>query len=96
VRDAGRRGRGKKILTIEGIAAGDRLHPVQEAFLAEDALQCGYCTPGMILEVVALLAEKPKPTDEEILSRVDGHICRCSHYPKILKAVKRAAAGGGR
>ncbi len=79
------------ILTIEGLAAGDKLHPVQEAFLAEGALQCGYCTPGMILAAVALLGEKPNATDAEILSHMEGHVCRCGHYPKILKAVRRAA-----
>jgi len=84
------------ILTIEGLAAGEKLHPVQEAFLAEGALQCGYCTPGMILAAVALLNEKPNPTDAEILSRMEGHLCRCCHYPKILRAVKRAAAPAGR
>jgi aerobic-type carbon monoxide dehydrogenase small subunit (CoxS/CutS family) len=84
------------ILTIEGLADGEKLHPVQEAFLAEDASQCGYCTPGMILAAVALLKEKPNPTDAEILSRMEGHLCRCCGYPKILKAVKRAAARAGR
>lgn len=79
------------ILTIEGLASGESLHPVQEAFLAEGALQCGYCTPGMIMGAVALLAEKPNPADAEILSAMDGHICRCGGYTKILKAIHRAA-----
>ncbi|MBN1421089.1 MAG: (2Fe-2S)-binding protein [Planctomycetes bacterium] len=87
---------GKEIVTIEGLASGGKLHPVQEAFLEEDAFQCGYCTPGMILEVKALLDEKPEPTDEEILSALNGHICRCCHYTKILKAVRRAASKVGR
>ncbi len=88
---------GKAILTIEGLAAGGKLHPVQEAFLAEGAVQCGYCTPGMILGVVGLLNQKPKPTDAELLSHLEPYICRCSNYPKILKAVRRAVqAGGGR
>ena len=82
------------IVTIEGLAKGDKLHPVQEAFLAEGACQCGYCTPGMIMAVAGLLDEKPSPTDAEILSRVEGHICRCCGYPKILKAAKRAAQAG--
>ena len=82
----------QEILTIEGLAAGDKLHPVQEAFLAEGAFQCGYCTPGMILAVVGLLNEKPDPTDAEILTRMEGHLCRCCGYPKILNAIKRAAA----
>jgi aerobic carbon-monoxide dehydrogenase small subunit len=80
------------ILTIEGLATGDKLHPVQEAFLAEGAWQCGYCTPGMILAAVGLLNDKPQPTDAEILTRMQGHLCRCCGYPKILAAVKRAAA----
>lgn len=84
------------VLTIEGLAAGDKLHPVQEAFLAENAFQCGHCTPGMIMAVVGLLNEKPRPTDADILARVDGHICRCCGYPRILKAVKRAVAQGAR
>jgi aerobic-type carbon monoxide dehydrogenase small subunit (CoxS/CutS family) len=79
------------ILTIEGLAHGEQLHPVQEAFLAEGASQCGYCTPGMIMAVVGLLNERPQPTEVEILSRLEGHLCRCCGYPKILKAVRRAA-----
>jgi aerobic carbon-monoxide dehydrogenase small subunit len=79
------------ILTVDGLASGDKLHPVQEAFLAEGAYQCGYCTPGMIMAVVALLNEKPNPTDAEIMSRMDGHLCRCCGYPRILRAIKRAA-----
>ena len=82
---------GKTILTIEGLAEGDKLHPVQEAFLAETAYQCGYCTPGMIMTTVALLKQKPKPTDAEILNWMNPHICRCCGYPRILKAVHRAA-----
>jgi aerobic-type carbon monoxide dehydrogenase small subunit (CoxS/CutS family) len=83
--------KGQSVLTIEGLAAGDKLHPVQAAFLDEGAQQCGYCTPGMILAAVALLADKPHPTDAEILSRMEGHICRCCGYPKILKAIRHAA-----
>jgi aerobic carbon-monoxide dehydrogenase small subunit len=79
------------IRTIEGLAAGEKLHPVQEAFLTENAFQCGYCTPGMIMSVVGLLEEKPHPSDPEILARMEGHLCRCCGYPKILKAVHRAA-----
>lgn len=83
---------GKTILTIEGLATGDALHPVQEAFLAEEAFQCGYCTPGMILATVGLLGQVPNPTDEQILAALDKHLCRCCGYPRILKAVRRAAA----
>ncbi len=83
---------GRTILTIEGLATGEQLHPVQEALLAEHAVQCGYCTPGMVLAVVSLLHDKPQPTDTEILTRLQGHICRCCGYPNILAAVRRAAA----
>jgi aerobic-type carbon monoxide dehydrogenase small subunit (CoxS/CutS family) len=83
---------GKAITTIEGLSTGDRLHPVQEAFVEEGAMQCGYCTSGMILSTVALLNEKPQPTDAEVRSWMNGHLCRCCGYPRILKAVQRAAA----
>jgi aerobic carbon-monoxide dehydrogenase small subunit len=79
------------IVTIEGLASGDKLHPVQEAFLAEGAFQCGYCTPGMIMGTVSLLNELPNPSNEDILSRMQRYLCRCCHYPKILKAIHRAA-----
>jgi len=82
---------GKTILTIEGLASGGALHPVQEAFLEEHAFQCGYCTPGMILSTVALLREKPNPTDAEIAELMDGNLCRCCGYPRIFKAIHRAA-----
>lgn len=82
---------GKTITTIEGLAQGDALHPVQEAFLAEGAIHCGYCTPGMVLSTVALLKEKPHPTDADIQSGLAGQLCRCCGYPKILKAVHHAA-----
>jgi len=82
------------ITTIEGLATGDSLHPVQEAFLAEDAVQCGYCTPGMILTAVALLEKNPHPTDDEIVEWMNGNLCRCCGYPKILTAIRRAARQG--
>ena len=82
----------KQITTIEGLAQNGRLHPLQQAFLEEGALQCGYCTSGMILGVVALLNEKPHPTESEIVSRMQKHLCRCCSYPTILKAIRRAAA----
>lgn len=85
---------GKTITTIEGLSNGDKLHPVQEAFLQEAAMQCGFCTSGMILSTVALLKEKPKPTDGEILEWMNPQICRCCGYPRILKAVHRAAQQG--
>ena len=81
----------KKITTIEGLAEGDRLHPVQQAFLDEGAVQCGYCTPGMVLAAVALLKENPRPTDKQIVEAMNGNICRCNGYTKIMNAVRRAA-----
>ena len=85
---------GKSVVTIEGLAGGEVLHPVQQAFLDENAFQCGYCTPGMIMNAVALLKEKPNPTDAEIVARMEGNLCRCCSYPKIVKAVRRAAEAG--
>lgn len=81
----------KTITTIEGLARGDSLHPVQQAFLDEGAIQCGYCTPGMILSTVALLKNSPQPTDEQITEWMNGNICRCNGYTKILNAIRRAA-----
>jgi len=81
----------KSITTIEGLAKGESLHPVQGAFLEEGAMQCGYCTPGMILSAFALLQDKPNPTDEEIITGMNGNICRCNGYVKIKNAVRRAA-----
>jgi aerobic-type carbon monoxide dehydrogenase small subunit (CoxS/CutS family) len=82
----------KKITTIEGFAGGDSLHPIQQAFLDEGAIQCGYCTSGMILATAALLKNNPKPTDQQITESMNGNICRCNGYTKILNAVRRAAA----
>ena len=82
---------GKQIRTIEGLAAGDRLHPLQTAFLECGAMQCGYCTPGMIMAAAALLAEKPSPTREEIVRGLNGNICRCGTYGRIVLAVEQAA-----
>jgi nicotinate dehydrogenase subunit A len=82
---------GKPIRTIEGIASGDKLHPVQEAFLACGAMQCGYCTPGMIVSAVGLLENKPQPTRDEIVSGMNGNICRCGTYTRIVAAVEKAA-----
>jgi aerobic-type carbon monoxide dehydrogenase small subunit (CoxS/CutS family) len=81
----------KDVLTIEGLAKGSQLHPVQEAFLAEGAFQCGYCTPGMIMGVVGLLRENPKPTEADIKTRMQRQLCRCCSYPNLLKAIHRAA-----
>jgi aerobic-type carbon monoxide dehydrogenase small subunit (CoxS/CutS family) len=82
---------GKKITTIEGLAGNGALHPVQAAFLEEEAFQCGYCTPGMIVSAAALLEGNGNPSDEEIARRMAGNICRCGTYPRILAAVKKAA-----
>jgi aerobic-type carbon monoxide dehydrogenase small subunit (CoxS/CutS family) len=84
---------GKKIVTIEGIAQGDALHRVQRAFLEEDAMQCGYCTPGMVLRAIVLLEAHPKPTEAQVVEAMDGNLCRCCGYPRILAAVRRAAEG---
>jgi len=83
---------GKRVTTIEGLAGGETLHPVQDAFLEESAMQCGYCTSGMILEAAALLARTPDPTDDQIVAGMNGHLCRCNGYVKIVSAVRRAAA----
>jgi carbon-monoxide dehydrogenase small subunit len=82
---------GSSITTIEGLAADGKLHPVQEAFWEKHGLQCGYCTPGMIISVVDLLNNNPHPTDEEIRHGLEGNICRCTGYQNIVEAVKHAA-----
>ena len=82
---------GKTVLTIEGLAEGGKLHPVQQAFLDEGALQCGYCVPGMIMTAVGLLEQKPHPTDAEIVSAMNRNLCRCCGYHEIIDAVRRAA-----
>lgn len=90
---------GKKVITIEGIEKNGRLHPLQEAFLEADALQCGYCTPGMIMSSVALLSKTPTPSDQEIARSMEGNVCRCGTYPRIVTAIRKAAQsmkGGGR
>ncbi|MGA2185325.1 MAG: (2Fe-2S)-binding protein [Bryobacteraceae bacterium] len=87
---------GRQITTIEGLEQDGRLHPLQEAFLKEDAMQCGYCTPGMILSGIALLSRTPHPDDREIVSAMQGNVCRCGTYPRIVAAVRLAAKGGAR
>jgi aerobic carbon-monoxide dehydrogenase small subunit len=79
------------ITTIEGLAKGETLHPVQQAFVDEGAMQCGYCTPGMVLSAVALLDKRANPTDEQITEAMNGNLCRCNGYVKIHRAVRRAA-----
>ena len=85
---------GKSIVTIEGLAKGQRLHPVQQAFLDEGAMQCAYCTPGMILSAVSLLNRQERPTREQILQSMQGNICRCGTYPRIVAAIEKASAAG--
>jgi aerobic-type carbon monoxide dehydrogenase small subunit (CoxS/CutS family) len=82
---------GKQIRTIEGVAEGDKLHPLQEAFLHADALQCGYCTPGMIMSALALLTNDPEPEREDIVRFMSGNICRCGTYSRIITAIEQAA-----
>lgn len=83
---------GRRILTLEGIADGDRLHPVQQAFLDEEAAQCGYCIPGMIMGAVALLERNRDPSEDEIRDALAPHLCRCGSHGRIVKAVRRAVA----
>ena len=82
---------GKPITTIEGLADGDRLHPVQEAFLEAEAFQCGYCTPGLVMATIGLLRTTPDPTDQDIAKLMDRNVCRCGTYPRITQAIKLAA-----
>jgi aerobic-type carbon monoxide dehydrogenase small subunit (CoxS/CutS family) len=84
---------GKQITTVEGLERNGDLHPLQEAFLAVDAMQCGYCTAGMIMSGVGLLKKTPNPTDAEILRAMEGNICRCGTYPRIVAAIRHAAGG---
>lgn len=81
---------GREVLTIEGLSADGRLHPLQEAFLEHDALQCGYCTPGMILRALALLLRNPDPDEEQIVDALEGNLCRCGCYNRIIAAVHTA------
>ena len=87
---------GKQITTIEGLAQGDKLHPIQEAFMEQGGLQCGFCTPGVILSTKALLDENPKPTDDQIRRGLAGNFCRCTGYTKIFESIKAAAQRGGK
>jgi len=83
---------GQSITTVEGLASGDSLHPLQRAFIEHDAVQCGYCTPGQLLAAAALLARHEAPTDEDVQRAMSGNLCRCGTYPKIARAVQAAAA----
>jgi len=90
---------GKEVVTIEGLAADGKLHPLQEAFVRHDALQCGFCTSGMIMNAYGLLMRKPKPTREEIIDGMEGNLCRCGAHTRIVQAIQTAAenmAGGSK
>ena len=85
----------RRVTTIEGLAAGERLHPVQEAFIAHDAVQCGFCTPGMVMSCAALLAGNPHPGEAEIRTAISGHLCRCGTYPHVIQAMLALAEAEG-
>ncbi|MCF8243455.1 MAG: (2Fe-2S)-binding protein [Melioribacteraceae bacterium] len=82
---------GKEVITIEGLMSGENLHPLQQAFIEHDGLQCGFCTPGQIMAAYALLKKFPNPTDEQIMTGMSGNLCRCAAYPNIIKSVRGAA-----
>ena len=82
---------GKEVITIEGLAKGESLHPLQKAFLEHDAFQCGFCTPGMILNAYSGLKENPDPSEAEIVKNMDGNLCRCGAHPRIVRAIQTAA-----
>ena len=84
------------VITIEGLASAGKLSPVQQAFLDAGAIQCGFCMPGLIIAATALLAEEPKPTDQQIRHAISGNLCRCSGYVKVIEAVRLAAARASR
>lgn len=89
---------GKKVITIEGLTPAGSLNPVQQAFVQESAMQCGYCTPGMVIRAHALLSATPHPTDKQVVDAMEGNICRCNSYPRIVAAVRVAERlmGGSR
>ena len=83
--------KGKEVVTIEGLAVDGKLHPLQKAFIEHDALQCGFCTPGMILQAYSLLLKTPLPTREQIIGGMEQHLCRCGSYPRVIRAVEAAS-----
>ena len=85
---------GADILTIEGLADGDGMHPMQQAFMENHGLQCGYCTPGMVMAATSLLKENPHPTEREVRLGLEGNLCRCTGYHNIVKAVLAGAGSG--
>jgi aerobic-type carbon monoxide dehydrogenase small subunit (CoxS/CutS family) len=82
---------GKEVITIEGLARNGELHPLQKAFMSHDALQCGFCTPGMIINAYSLLLNNPSPSRQEIIESMDGNLCRCGSYGRIIQAIQTAA-----
>ena len=84
---------GREVHTVEAISDGDRLHPIQRAFVDSGAVQCGFCTPGLVVSTYALLKENPEPTEQEVREALSGNICRCTGYGKILEAVQRVSSG---
>ena len=82
---------GRDVLTIEGLGGDGNLHPLQQAFVDYDALQCGYCTPGMLMSIKALLDKNPHPTEDDVKNAIDGNLCRCGSYPNIIKATVECA-----
>ena len=86
---------GCEVMTLEGLASGDEMHPMQRAFHAEHGLQCGFCTPGMVMAAVSLLSENPHPTEEQVRTGLEGNLCRCTGYHNIVKAVLAAAGTEG-
>ena len=85
---------GAKITTIEGLASDDNLHPLQQAFIDEGAVQCGFCTPGMIMVIKDFLDKNPNPTEDDYKAAISGNLCRCTGYTKIIKAIEKVASGG--
>ncbi len=85
----------RRVTTIEGLATGEQLHPVQEAFIAHDAVQCGFCTPGLVMTCAALLAANPHPDETEIRAAISGHLCRCGTYPHVVQAILALAGAPG-
>jgi aerobic carbon-monoxide dehydrogenase small subunit len=81
----------KEVVTVEGLARGDRLHPIQDAFVSYGGVQCGYCTPGLIMAALALLLENPHPTEEDVRFGIGGNLCRCTGYAKVVQAILKAA-----
>jgi carbon-monoxide dehydrogenase small subunit len=81
----------QEVITVEGLVRGDKLHPVQEAFVKDGGVQCGYCTPGLIMSAVGLLLENPHPTEEDVRFGIGGNLCRCTGYAKVVQAILKAA-----